>query len=110
MAGAGLYGIAKAAVNSLTVVLAAELAKDNIRVNAVCPGRIETVMTAKAHIEDDKFYRDPIALSRWGSVNEVANGIVYLCSDASSYTTGDIMDITGGKFLVQNQARFNDRP
>ncbi len=109
MAGNGLYSVVKAAINSLTVVLAAELGKDNIRVNAVCPGRIETAMTAKAHLEDEKFYKDPIALARWGSPDEVARGIVYLCSDASSYITGDLLVITGGKFLVQNQARFDGR-
>lgn len=109
VAGNGLYSIAKASVNSLTTVLASELGQYNIRVNAVCPGRIETAMTAKAHQTDAKFYRDPIALARWGSVDEVASVIVFLCSQASSYVTGELIDVSGGKFLVQNQARYDGR-
>ena len=108
-AGAGMYNVNKTAINSLTITLAAEVAKDNIRVNAVIPGRIATPMTYKANEGDEKFYTDPVALGRFGYPDDLAGGIVFLCSDQAKYITGELMVISGGKYLVQNQARFEGR-
>lgn len=108
-AGSGMYNVNKTAINSLTITLAAEIAKDNIRVNAVIPGRIATPMTYAANEGDEKFYTDPVALGRFGYPDDLAGGIVFLCSEAAKYITGELLVISGGKYLVQNQARFEGR-
>ena len=105
----GLYNITKTAINSLTITLAAEIAKDNIRVNGVIPGRIETPMTTEANAKDMRFYTDPVALARLGYPEDLAGGIVFLCSDYAKYITGELLVISGGKYLVQNQAEFEGR-
>ncbi len=106
-AGNGMYNVNKTAINSLTITLAAELAKDNIRVNGVIPGRIETPMTYAEDKGDEAFYIDPVALARFGYPDDLAGGIAFLCSDYAKFITGELLVISGGKYLVQNQARFN---
>jgi len=108
-AGNGLYNVNKTAINSLTITLAAEVAKDNIRVNGVIPGRIATPMTEKENAGNEKFYTDPVAAGRFGYPDDLAGGIVFLCSDYAKYITGELLVISGGKYLVQNQERFNAR-
>jgi len=103
----GLYNINKTAINSLTITLAAEVAKDNIRVNGVIPGRIATAMTEKENAGNEEFFIDPVALGRFGYPDDLAGGIVFLCSDYAKYITGELLVISGGKYLVQNQAKFN---
>lgn len=105
----GLYNITKSGINSLTKTLAAEIAKDNIRVNGIIPGRIETPMTTVANAKDMEFFTDPIALGRLGYPEDLAGGIVFLCSDYAKYITGELLVISGGKYLVQNQAEFEGR-
>lgn len=98
----GAYSVAKAGVNTLTRVMAAELAPYDIRVNCVIPGFIATNMT-KLQIESiEEVLLQPISMRRFGKVEDVAKGIVYLASDMSSYVTGHELVISGGKFLVQN--------
>ena len=105
----GLYNVTKTAINSLTITLAAEIAKDGIRVNGVIPGRIETPMTTKENVKNERFYTDPVALGRFGYPEDLAGGIVFLCSDYAGYITGELLVISGGKYLVQNQALFEGR-
>jgi len=105
----GLYNITKSGINSLTITLAAEIAQDNIRVNGIIPGRIATPMTYVANAKDERFFTDPIALARFGYPDDLAGGIVFLCSDYARYITGELMVISGGKYLVQNQSEFEGR-
>ncbi|WP_225100700.1 SDR family NAD(P)-dependent oxidoreductase [Streptomyces sp. CoH27] len=100
--GPGLlcYGAAKAAVVQLTKTLATEVGRHGIRVNAVAPGWIRTPMTerhdreAQAHAEGTMARMAP--LGRVGEPAEVAHAVLYLASDASSFTTGQILRPNGG--------------
>ena len=100
-AGGGMYAVSKAGLNMLTQSLAQELGADNIRVNAVIPGRIETPMAEKAHKEHPRAYLYPIALGRFGQTQDVAQLMVFLASDAASYITGQCIRACGGKFISQ---------
>ena len=100
--GPGLlcYGAAKAAVVQLTKTLATEVGRHGIRVNAVAPGWIRTPMTdrhdgeAQAHTESVMARMSP--LGRVGEPEDVAHTVLYLASDASAFTTGQILRPNGG--------------
>ncbi|GHU36028.1 hypothetical protein AGMMS50256_32070 [Betaproteobacteria bacterium] len=91
-----VYAITKIGINSLTRTFAAEYAPYGIRVVAVVPGVTETEMNRLL-----KNPIDNIALNRPGEVGEIAQPIVFLASDASSYITGTTLEISGGKLCVQ---------
>ncbi|MEJ8845694.1 SDR family oxidoreductase [Variovorax rhizosphaerae] len=92
------YAASKGAIDSFTVGLAKEVADEGIRVNAVCPGLIETEIHASGGLPDRAKQLAPtVPMKRTGSAEEVAHGIVWLLSDESSYTTGTILDVTGGR-------------
>ena len=92
------YSAAKAAAIGLTKAAAKELRPDNIRVNAVAPGFIDTPMTQAMTEEIRKAWRiDRLAFgSRLGRADEVAAVVDFLCSDASSYVTGAVIPVDGG--------------
>ncbi|MET8947279.1 SDR family NAD(P)-dependent oxidoreductase [Streptomyces sp. NPDC004542] len=100
--GPGLlcYGVAKAAVVQLTKTLATEVGRHGIRVNAVAPGWIRTPMTdrhdheAQAHTEALMARMSP--LGRVGEADDIAHAVLHLASDASSFTTGQILRPNGG--------------
>lgn len=100
--GPGLlcYGAAKAAVVQLTKTLASEMGRHGIRVNAVAPGWIRTPMTdrhdheAQAHTEALMARMSP--LGRVGEADDIAHAVLHLASDASSFTTGQILRPNGG--------------
>jgi NAD(P)-dependent dehydrogenase (short-subunit alcohol dehydrogenase family) len=102
-----LYSMAKAAVMMLTKSLALELAEFNIRVNAIAPGPIMTKLlkAAWATVPEEyakmaeKFTADSTPLKRIGDPDEIAGAMLYLASDASSYTTGETILVDGGMLL-----------
>lgn len=97
--GAGAYAGAKGALQVFTRTLARELAPE-IRTNAIMPGVIETrhheIATSPARMQQ---YREETPLGRNGTAEEVANAVLYLASDASSFCNGALLDISGGRFL-----------
>lgn len=92
------YAASKAAIDALTIGLAKEVATEGIRVNAVRPGVIYTEIHASGG-EPGRVERvkDAVPMKRGGDASEVANAILWLLSDEASYTTGSIVDVTGGR-------------
>jgi NAD(P)-dependent dehydrogenase (short-subunit alcohol dehydrogenase family) len=91
------YGTSKAGLAHLTKQLAVELALLGIRVNAVAPGPVETAMAKAVHTPEIRAdYHDAIPLNRYGLEEELAEAIFFLCSDRSSYITGQILAVDGG--------------
>lgn len=92
------YAAAKGAIDIFTLGLAQEVALDGIRVNAVRPGLIDTEIHASGgRPERARQLAPTVPMQRAGSADEVAQAIVWLLSDDSSYTTGAILDVTGGR-------------
>jgi NAD(P)-dependent dehydrogenase (short-subunit alcohol dehydrogenase family) len=92
------YAAAKAGIDTFTLGLAREVAAEGIRVNAVRPGLIDTEIHASGGLPDRAKQLAPtVPMQRTGSAEEVAQAIVWLLSDASSYTTGSVIDVTGGR-------------
>jgi len=95
---APIYGAAKAGLNALTKATALEYAAANVRVNCIICGTFDTD-AASGFVRNPDTLPDvvkPIALGRVGRPEEVLGAVVYLLSDASSYTTGSLMTIDGG--------------
>jgi len=91
------YGTSKAGLAHLTKQLAVELASLGIRVNGVAPGPVETAMAKAVHTPEIRAdYHDAIPLNRYGLEEELAEAIFFLCSDRSSYITGQILAVDGG--------------
>ena len=101
-AGIGAYGVAKSGLNCLTRLLAAELAPDNIRVVAYAPGLIETPLTTSRIEQNRAYLEEQAAVKRLGTPEDIAPSVVFLSSDLASYITGTNIEISGGKFCVQN--------
>jgi NAD(P)-dependent dehydrogenase (short-subunit alcohol dehydrogenase family) len=92
------YAAAKGAIDTFTMGLAKEVATEGIRVNAVRPGIIDTEIHASGGLPDRARQVAPqVPMQRAGSAEEVAQAIAWLLSDASSYTTGAVIDVTGGR-------------
>jgi len=100
-AGMSAYCAAKAGLSMLTQVAALELGPRGIRVNAVAPGFVHTPLTAPAAavpgvVEE---YLENTALGRAGTPEDIANAVLYLCSPAASWLTGEVLDLNGGAHL-----------
>jgi len=92
------YGVSKGGIDTMTIGLAKELAGEGIRVNGVRPGIIKTDIHLSSG-ESDRVGRvaPSIPLKRGGEPEEVAEAVVWLCSDAASYVTGVTIDVAGGR-------------
>lgn len=99
------YAATKAAISNMTMTMAAELAPYEIRVNSYMPGVIATDMTEAVRKENEDLVLAQIAMRRVGQPSEVAAPLVFLASPLASYITGANLEITGGKFAVQNPAQ-----
>lgn len=98
--GAGAYTASKGAVRMLTKATAVDFAKHNIRVNSVHPGYIKTPMSEKLMENPDmkQWFLSQTPLPRLGLAEDIANGVLFLASDESSYITGVELPIDGGYF------------
>ncbi len=91
------YGTSKAAVAHLTRQQAVELGEHGIRANCVCPGPVRTKLAMAVHTQDIiDAYHDAIPLNRYGREAEIAEAIVWLCSDKASFVTGQRLAVDGG--------------
>jgi NAD(P)-dependent dehydrogenase (short-subunit alcohol dehydrogenase family) len=92
------YAAAKGAIDAFTIGLAKEVAAEGIRVNAVRPGLIETEIHASGGLPDRvRDLQHLVPMQRGGTALEVAQAIVWLLSDAASYTTMSLLDVSGGR-------------
>jgi NAD(P)-dependent dehydrogenase (short-subunit alcohol dehydrogenase family) len=100
------YTTTKHAVIAMTKQMAGDYARHGIRVNALCPGWVDTPfnepfiaqMGGRGAIES--YIREKVPLGRWASVEEIAESILFLVSDRSSYMTGQILVVDGGETVV----------
>jgi meso-butanediol dehydrogenase/(S,S)-butanediol dehydrogenase/diacetyl reductase len=91
------YGTSKAALMHLTRQQAVELGDLGIRVNAVAPGPVETAMAAQVHTPAIRAgYRDAIPLARYGTPQEIADAVLFLCSPRGTYVNGQTLAVDGG--------------
>jgi NAD(P)-dependent dehydrogenase (short-subunit alcohol dehydrogenase family) len=92
------YAASKGAVDTMTIGLAREVADEGLRVNAVRPGLVETDIHASGG-QPDRVERMAglIPMQRAGTPDEIAEAICWLCSDAASYVTGALLDVSGGR-------------
>jgi 3-oxoacyl-[acyl-carrier protein] reductase len=97
--GQSNYAASKAGVLGLTRVAARELAKQRITVNAIAPGVIDTEMTRGIPEEIAKQYLQQIPLGRVGTLEDIANTVLFLVSSAAGYITGQVIHVNGGFYM-----------
>lgn len=97
----GIYSVSKAALIMLTKVMARELGKQGVRVNAICPGLIKTRLSEAiwSNPEVEKQVTSSKALGRIGEADELTGAAIYLASEASSFTTGSVLQVDGGMVI-----------
>jgi len=97
------YNISKGGLNQLTRAMALALADDGIRVNAVAPGTIATELARQAVLTNEASRQKILSrtpLKRLGDPSEVAQVVAFLASDASSYITGEVITVDGGRMAL----------
>jgi len=95
-AGQANYSASKAGLIGFTKSIAKELGSRNIRVNAIAPGFISTDMTDKLKEDYIKEIKNRTSLKRLGQTEEIANTVLFLASNLSSYITGEVINVSGG--------------
>lgn len=98
-AGQANYSASKAGLLGLTKSVARELARRNVTVNAITPGFIVTDMTDDMTDKARQAMTEQIPLGRLGEVDDIANAVIFLASDQSSYITGQVLGINGGMYM-----------
>jgi len=100
--GMGIYGVAKAGMEMLTRVLAAELASDNIQVNAVAPSMVKTGFSAPFWSNEDIHDQivKTIPLGRLAEIEDIIHPVLFLCSSGADYITGQVIVVDGGSTVV----------
>jgi 3-oxoacyl-[acyl-carrier protein] reductase len=98
-AGQANYAASKGGVISFTKTVAKELASRNVRCNAVAPGFIRTAMTDALDNDVQEKMKELIPLSRFGEPEDIANVVLFLASDSSSYVTGQVLSTCGGMVM-----------
>lgn len=93
--GRAAYGAAKGGIITLTRVMAVELARHNITVNSIAPGPVLTPLLENLW-EDVKEYPRDVPLKRFGSPEEIAHAVLFLCSDEARFITGAVLPVDGG--------------
>ena len=94
------YSASKSAIIGFTKSIALELGSRNIRCNAIAPGFIQTEMTEKL---DDKFQEaiiSKIPSGRFGDPNDIANAVLFLCSNQANYINGETLHVNGGMYMA----------
>lgn len=97
--GQANYAASKAGIVALTKVAARELARQQITVNAVAPGFIDTEMSRGMSEDVTRKFIENIPLGRFGDVQEIVNAVVYLCSPLANYVTGHTLHVNGGFYM-----------
>lgn len=95
--GSCAYGVSKAALIAFTKTLAAECGQYGVRVNAVAPGLIDTDMAKQMEKHAEEKMLEECAMKRLGKPEEIANTVIFLASDASSFINGQVLRVDGGK-------------
>jgi len=98
-AGQANYCASKAGLLGLTKSVARELARRNVTVNAITPGFIVTDMTDDMTDKAREAMTEQIPLGRLGEVDDIANAVIFLASDPSSYITGQVLGVNGGMYM-----------
>ena len=97
-AGQANYAASKAGMIGFTKSVALELGSRNIRCNAIAPGFIETEMTGSLDPATVKGWADAIPMKRGGTVDDIANAVLFFASDLSTYITGQVLHVNGGLY------------
>ena len=93
------YSASKAGVVAMSKSLALEYGKKNININCISPGFITSDMTDKISQEHKELLKSKIALERFGDAKDVANTVIFLCSNLSDYITGETIHVNGGMYF-----------
>jgi len=102
--GQANYTASKAGVVAMSKSLALEYGKKNINVNCISPGFISTEMTNKINDDYKEVLKSKIPMNRFGTPNDIANTVIFLCSKLSDYITGETIHVNGGMYFSwQNQ-------
>jgi len=102
--GQANYTASKAGVVAMSKSLALEYGKKNINVNCISPGFISTEMTDKINDDYKEILKSKIPMNRFGTPNDIANTVIFLCSNLSDYITGETIHVNGGMYFSwQNQ-------
>jgi 3-oxoacyl-[acyl-carrier protein] reductase len=99
-AGQANYAAAKAGILGFTKSLAKEIASRGVTVNAVAPGFIDTDMTRALNDEQRAALTKQVPMARLGSVDDIASAVLFLCSPAASYITGETLHVNGGMYMA----------